>query len=229
MTFTEKQLREAAHCAAEAMADGFLDVPENEHEISPVFERKMEKLLRKMHRRPYVQTLQRAAAFFLAFLAAGSIWLSTDVQAREVFIGWVQEQYDRFQTHYFHKGVDTTNTEDIKYVLTEIPEGYEWETEIELTPGNVIYSYVNQDGYGLTFGYFTDQENGNLFIDTSNAEQTSVQMGEIIADFYCSADGSGSNMLVWVDENNVLLHINGWFSESEMVKIAKSIDCVPTN
>ena len=60
----------------------------------------MEALLRRRKRAPVYRVLKGVACFFLAFLLGGTIFLSTNAQAREAFFGWVREMCirDSWQT-----------------------------------------------------------------------------------------------------------------------------------
>lgn len=230
MNISDQRLREACLAAEEILIADFLDPHEPAHTFSPEFERKMDTLLRKQARRNLYQKLQRAAGFFLAILVGCSLWLTVDAEARERFIGWVREPYDAFQTHYYFEGTDTTDAADVEYVLTKIPDGYVLEEVIELGDGNTVTQYVNENGFGFSFGYFTNRDSSHLFVRTDSMEYKNVQVNGNSADYYYSKENSESSAVIWIDSNtNMLLFVDGWFSEVELLKIAESISLKSSN
>ena len=215
MKFSENQLREAALCAVEALADS--TAYGSEHEFSPEFEAKMDKLLRKMHRRPYVRAAQRAASIILALLVTAGTWLSVDVQAREALIGWVREQYQGF---YRYAVPESQERENEKYEIS-IPEGYSKEDEIRFENSAVCF-YRNAEGELLTFGYFTfDQD---LYFDPEAAEYRAVTVNGCVADLYIGTSAESNSCIIWTGpDGNVLFQITGYFGAEDLIRLAESV------
>lgn len=228
MSISDQRLREACLAAEELLIADFPEPHEPVHEFSPEFERKMETLLRKQKHAAFSQNLRKAAGFFLAILVGCSLWLTVDVEARERFIGWVREQYDDFQTHYYFEGTDNADTADVEYVLTEVPEGYVLEDIIDMGGDDFITVYKNESGKLLTVGIYADKENANLFVKTDTLEEKQIHINETPATYYYSPNNQESSLAIWIDlQTNNLIFMDGWFSETELVKIAKSLAANP--
>ena len=108
---------------AGALLDQSLPDPDQcHHTFSPAFLNRMEALLRRRKRAPVYRVLKGVACFFLL---GGTIFLSTNAQAREAFFGWLSEQIGGTVDYRFHNDVSEATH---RYRLSEIPSGY-WETD----------------------------------------------------------------------------------------------------
>ena len=143
---SEDRLRQAVRDAG-ALLDQSLPAPDQcHHTFSPAFLNRMEALLRRRKRAPVYRVLKGVACFFLL---GGTIFLSTNAQAREAFFGWLSEQIGGTVDYRFHNDVSEATH---RYRLSEIPSGY-WETdryEAETT-GDELYE--NEAGEYLSFSY----------------------------------------------------------------------------
>lgn len=230
MKLTDAQLREAAHAAAETLATGFTDEVTQSHDFSPEFERKMDALTRKMRRRPYIQALQRVAAFFLAFLAAGGIWLSADVAARGQLPGWAQEIYDSVQKHFYYVGSGEEAVANVKCYLAEIPEGYELRTDNEETIPYTVTRYTDQEGRRLVIMCMRASEDVNLFIPTEGSTEKTVSVNGVDATLFYFENGEHSNAILWVDpETKRLICLDAWFPEEEIIKMTENLIIIPAD
>lgn len=67
--------------------------PENQHEFSLQFEKKIKKLKRKADHPVFYHATKRIASIVLAILITGGVWIAVDAEARATFVGWVKEVY----------------------------------------------------------------------------------------------------------------------------------------
>lgn len=94
MNLTDEALSLAAAQVRDAMPASLPSPSACEHTFSRAFERKMRPLLRRQRHPLFAQAVRRAAAFFLTVLVGAGVWLTVDVQAREIFFAWVREFYE---------------------------------------------------------------------------------------------------------------------------------------
>lgn len=91
---TDEMLRAAAAEANQAILDS-LPLPKDcVHQFSPQFERKMKRIIRRERHPVAYKFFQAAACFLVAVILTGSTWLTVDVEAREIFVAWVRQQYE---------------------------------------------------------------------------------------------------------------------------------------
>ena len=86
---SEDRLRQAVRDAGALLDQSLPDPDQCHHTFSPAFLNRMEALLRRRKRAPVYRVLKGVACFFLL---GGTIFLSTNAQAREAFFGWLSEQ-----------------------------------------------------------------------------------------------------------------------------------------
>lgn len=219
MTDFEKLLRDAARDAETAMVSDF-EANNAEHDFSPAFEAKMTLLRSNRSVSSFTRVLKSAACFALVLLMGCTLYLGTDAAARERFIGWLKEIDSPTSVHYYFDGVD--DTAPVRYEMTKLPEGYEFVKEDDMGDGSYAQLYKNANGKQFDFGVYQD-EDSNLFIGNFDVVKT-VSVNGMKADFYYHPDGSARNILLWiVPETKVLIYVQGYQSESELVEIAESV------
>ena len=183
----------------------------------------MEALLRRRKRAPVYRVLKGVACFFLAFLLGGTIFLSTNAQAREAFFGWVREQAEGVQ-RYFHQG-DVTSSSDIVHYQIDVPDGY-WLDD-EMREESFVYSfYSNKEGLYLDFFYQYETENsgGETYIDDTDATTIQTEVHGNPADLYIAHDPEGSNTVIWMDkETGALLEVTAFLPQDELMALAESV------
>ena len=63
-----------------------------------------------------------------------------------------------------------------------------------------------------------------MFLLTTTDEKSTVQIGDVTADFYLSESEDVSSGLAWVDpENDYLICFDGFFSKEELIELAASL------
>lgn len=170
---SEDRLRQAVRDAGALLDQSLPDPDQCHHTFSPAFLNRMEALLRRRKRAPVYRVLKGVACFFLAFLLGGTIFLSTNAQAREAFFGWLSEQIGGTVDYRFHNDVSEATH---RYRLSEIPSGY-WETdryEAETT-GDELYE--NEAGEYLSFSYQYVTEDTESKVSDMNSRSKSEQVG----------------------------------------------------
>lgn len=227
MTDFEKLLRDAARDAETTMVSDF-EAGNAEHDFSPAFEEKM-TLLRSNRSAAFTRFLKSAACFALVLLMGCTLYLGTDAAARERFIGWLKNVESPTSVHYYFDGVD--DTAPMRYEMTKLPEGYVFVEEYDMLDGSFKQLYRNKTGQQFAFGVY-QSEDSNIFIGNYDAVKT-VSVQGVQADYYYHPDGSDRNILLWiVPETKVLIYVQGFQSEAELVEIAESVAPVlslPTN
>lgn len=88
--------------------------PENQHEFSLQFEKKIKKLKRKADHPVFYHATKRIASIVLAILITGGVWITVDAEARAAFVGWVKEIYGTYFVYHF-EGSSDVNKELVDY------------------------------------------------------------------------------------------------------------------
>lgn len=220
---SEDRLRQAVRDAGALLDQSLPDPDQCHHTFSPAFLNRMEALLRRRKRAPVYRVLKGVACFFLAFLLGGTIFLSTNAQARKAFFGWVREQAEGAQ-RYFHQG-DVTSSSDIVHYQIDVPDGY-WLDD-EMREESFVYSfYSNKEGLYLDFFYQYETENsgGETYIDDTDATTIQTEVHGNPADLYIAHDPEGSNTVIWMDkETGALLEVTAFLPQDELMALAESV------
>lgn len=222
---SEEMLCQGAKEAAKAYLASLPEPEACHHTFSPAFERKMKRLLRREKHKALYRGLHRVAGFVLVLFLCGSVFLSTNAQARGLFFGWGNEVVGTVSSYIF-EGSSDNNPERYRYTLPEIPEGYQKEDFYEEN-GVRNELYINERGDYFGFDYFYTTESSTTELDILNVnemERKEVAVNGTVADFYFDDTGKNSSALVWNDpETDVLLCLNGYFSEDELIQLAESV------
>lgn len=112
------------------------------------------------------------------------------------------------------------------YVPTWLPEGYE-ETEQTVLPTLKNVVYTNAGGQSISFSCTYGENGGDtVYIDDYRCVST-VQVGQVQADFYQAYQAGEGNALVWQsDTDDVLFCVISSLPEDVLVKIAESVEIV---
>lgn len=224
---SEERLRTAARAVSQAMMNNLPEPEDCHHDFSPEFTRKMQKLLRRGRHWGLYQGLKRVACFFLVLLLSGGAFLTVNAEAREIVFGWISERLDR-DYHYFYQGTqgsDKVSPEDVRYLLPEIPAGYEPYDLYDDGKGFVSLCYANEAGQGFRFEYMVGEDAGEMWLSAeADGEKRMVSVNGKQAEFYPSTEETVSSTLVWQDEETgALLYISGFFEEEYLIQLAESV------
>ena len=220
---SEDALRRAAREADRALVDSLPDPADCAHTFSPGFQRRMTRLERRHRNKRLYRGLRRAACVLLAVLLGGTVFLSTNAQAREAFFGWVREQVEGAQ-RYFYQGRVTQEGEIVHYQM-DIPEGY-WLADSLEGDGLFHYLYVNDEGNYLNFIYQYEIEDSlsETLIGDANAEKKQVIVQGNPADLYLSGVENGNNTLIWTDrDTGALIDLTACLDEKDLIALAETV------
>ncbi len=196
-----------------------------EHDFSPGFERRMKKLIRRADHPMRYRVAQVAACLLLAALLNGCTVLAISPEAREAFVGWVQEIYESGFVYRFSH--DTQEKADLgQFRPTWLPDGYSQSLVPELGDQvNVLYS--DSEGHTMLFLYANSSAMLYIFPEQEPLELIHVTVNGIPADFYLDSDDTKANWLVWAHpENDLIFAIGGNLPQDTMVRIAESVKAV---
>ena len=148
-----------------------------EHEFSPKFWRKVEKLLRRQRRSPAVNAAlrygRRAAAFALVFLTLSfSCLMTVDAAFRERVIHAVVQVFPDF-TEFVYTSDSSTVEEPGNLVFTYLPEGME-EQDREQNAIEFYVYYESPDGAFMELSQILVEDGTEVLLglDTENAKVT---------------------------------------------------------
>lgn len=221
---TDERLKQAARQAGQAIADS-LPAPEDcTHTFSLHSQQKMTRLLRRAER-PRRRPALRAACMLLVCLLGCGVFFQVNAEAKEIFLGWVSRLEEGAQ-HYAFDGPAAEKDSTERYILPEIPEGYE-AVSIELTDHDGNMLYYNAQGQVFEFGYVkqdTVSSTSALFFLTEGTEKQSAEVNGQPAELYMDEHGEAANLLVWKDaKGQVLFYLNGYLEAEELIAAAERV------
>lgn len=195
---------------------------ECDHVFSERFEKNMRTVIKKNKHPQLNRVLRMAASFTLVILIAGGSVMALSPTARAAIFGWLFGQEGNVYS-YVSMGTDDSDTM-FKYDLPEVPEGYYlWQEILDPTIGTMLYA-EEESGLFLKIIYCPNDGNGAMFLLPEAATKTTVQLGDITADFYQSEVDTSASSIVWVDpENDYLVSVDGFFSQEELIEMALSL------
>lgn len=192
-----------------------------ECDFSPVFEKKMQKLIRRADHPIRYRVAQAVACLLLAALLSGCTALAISPEVRAAFVGWVREVYESWFV-YRYTGEEQPTPENTVYFPTWVPDGYE-EIVAPQAGTFVRTQYENNKKDLLTISYLKGTETSTLNVEWDKATVQQSLVGNLPADLYLNPD-DGPNILVWTDtEKDVAFWITAPLAEEELVRIAESI------
>lgn len=219
----EEMLREAAKESLEDYVSSLeRDYDSSDpHKFSLKFEKKIERLKRRVDHPVFYKTMHRVASILLVILVTGSAWITVDAEARAAFFGWVKEVYEVFFVYRFGDDMDIQN-ESGNYEPTWVPDGYTKAHETD-TGSRITILYTNNDGLMLKFNYIYAPNETDIYVVAPNAIVNDVVVNGYPADFIVPSDENSANVLMWTDINNCAFHISAFLGEEDILKIAESI------
>lgn len=191
---------------------------------SPAFQRRMDRLIRRMGRSPRrvraLAQVRRAAAVALVFLAVGFSGLMVTSQAfRTQVLAVVTQVFQEFTEFRFSAREETARRAG-DVALTYLPEGME-EIERE-TDANQCYIYFEDDlGNFMDITHIMIGPNtaSTLGLDTENAE---VEQFYIRGEQATAIYKKGTASILWTSGNSVYL-LTGTISMDELKLVAAGV------
>lgn len=219
---TDEMLEQAAEEFANAIDMSLPDPSECTHQFSHRFERKMQRLIRRVEHPALYRTLRSAACIVLVMMIGFGSILTVSVEARAAVFSWVKQQYDNFYVYFFDGKANVA--EYVKYSPGWMPEGCVFVTSYE-TAGGEVYIYTDADDTLIQFSYTSDPSKGNLYVDGVDYHVEQIEVNNCKGEVYLSDDASKTNGIIWNDETNtVLFSVSGNFKKETLIKIAEAIE-----
>ena len=196
---------------------------EIDHVFSDRFEKNMKSVIKKNNHPQLKRVLRMAASFALVILLTGGSVMALSPTARAAVIGWLFGQ-EGTTFSYTSMGGESESDVYYKYDLAEIPEGYFlWQEIVDESQSIMLYA-EEETGHLLKVTGSPNDGTGAMFLLTTTDEKSTVQIGDITADFYQSSTADSSSGLAWVDpENDYLICLDGFFSKEELIEMAESL------
>ena len=216
-------LRQAAEEYHEESMSAIPTENEIDHVFSDRFEENMKSVIKKNNHPQLKRVLRMAASFALVILVAGGSVMALSPTARAAVIGWLFGQ-DGTTFSYTSMGEESESDVYYRYDLPEIPEGYFlWQEIVDEDQCIILYG-EEETGHLLKVTGSPNDGKSAMFLMTTTDEKSTVQIGDVTADFYLSESEDVSSGLAWVDpENDYLICLDGFFSKEELIELAASL------
>ncbi len=218
---TDAMLKEATGEAERFLLTTLPSGDVQEHQFSSRFERKMERLIRRVNHPVRYQVLRSAAAIILVLLTLFGAVLAVSPEARARVVGWVRRTFFEFSQYENHTPIDP-NARYV-YTLPEVPEGYALLSTIEKENGK-LYVFAN-DGNKIRFSYTYSVEGSSLFIEVEDYDISVAAVGQCAAEVYIAKNSDETNMIVWQDPSEgVLFYISAMLDRSALIELAENVE-----
>ena len=196
---------------------------EIDHVFSDRFENNMRSVIKKNNHPQLNRVLRMAASFALVILVASGSVMALSPTARAAVMGWLFGQ-DGTTFSYTSMGKESESDVYYKYDLAEIPEGYFlWQEIVDESQSIMLYA-EEETGHLLKVTGSPNDGTGAMFLLTTTDEKSTVQIGDITADFYQSSTADSSSGLAWIDpDTDYLICLDGFFSKEELIEMAQSL------
>jgi hypothetical protein len=109
----------------------------------------------------------------------------------------------------------------IDYLPAWIPEGYA-EKSVRVFDDKTTVRYLNDGGELLSFSYVNTHEAVDWSFDISKGSVQSCCIGDYSASLFVSNSEDTASFITWVNEYDTVFSINGFISETELIRIAES-------
>ena len=216
-------LRQAAEEYHEESMSAIPTENEIDHVFSDRFEENMKSVIKKNNHPQLKRVLRMAASFALVILVASGSVMALSPTARAAVMGWLFGQ-DGTTFSYTSMGEESESDVYYKYDLAEIPEGYFlWQEIVDESQSIMLYA-EEETGHLLKVTGSPNDGTGAMFLLTTTDEKSTVQIGDITADFYQSSTADSSSGLAWIDpDTDYLICLDGFFSKEELIEMAQSL------
>lgn len=220
MAMTKAELKNAFR---EAASYEFREIPRDDsqiqHEFSPEFERKIEKLIRK--EKKFLWHFVNTASKRVAVIAAVFVMLFTtacSVEAiREPIVRFLIEVYESF-TEYTFEG-DKSDTITKEYQISKVPEGFT-QTEYLKADTGITTTYKNTYSDIIRFSQ-TITDDTNLFIDGENGNEKVLEISGREIHLYVRESFIHA---MWIEDGYLLeIVCHGDFTEQDVKNLIESI------
>ena len=112
---------------------------------------------------------------------------------------------------------------EVQYGLTAIPEGYiEVLTDYNDNGGSQLFE--NEAGQYLTFLYTLNSGDSSMYIDTTSTTHYQTLLNGYEVEVLDSDDPDFPSSIAWVDTENTVFYISGYFDIDGLFALAESIE-----
>lgn len=208
------------------------DAEELEQDAEVEFSLKYQKFRKKFLKDPFryarrkkrpvwKKVLQTAACLLLAAALGLAALLAVSPEARAGLIRWIRTVGNTSVSYDFFAA--PTNQTPPRYEIGDMPEGYVEVERLE-TPKSVSVTYRSEEGLRIYFDSIRMEEGVGTLVDTRGVEVSEIEVNGCQGDFYCYPDGTGSNAIIWADEDaGLLFTLDMWAEKDEMLRVAESV------
>ena len=216
-------IRQATEEYHDESMSAILTENEIDHVFSDRFENNMRSVIKKNNHIQLKRVLRMAASFALVILVASGSVMALSPTARAAVMGWLFGQ-DGTTFSYTSMGRESESDVYYKYDVAEIPEGYFlWQEIVDESQSIILYA-EEETGHLLKVTGSPNDGTGAMFLLTTTDEKSTVQIGDITADFYQSSTADSSSGLAWIDpDTDYLICLDGFFSKEELIEMAQSL------
>ena len=216
-------IRQATEEYHDESMSAILTENEIDHVFSDRFEENMKSVIKKNNHPELKRVLRMAASFALVILVASGSVMALSPTARAAVMGWLFGQ-DGTTFSYTSMGRESESDVYYKYDVAEIPEGYFlWQEIVDESQSIILYA-EEETGHLLKVTGSPNDGTGAMFLLTTTDEKSTVQIGDITADFYQSSTADSSSGLAWIDpDTDYLICLDGFFSKEELIEMAQSL------
>lgn len=197
-------------------------------DFSPTYLKFRDKLLKdpfryaKRRKRPlWKKALQIAACLLLAMAIGLGAVMTVSPVARAEIVRWFREVYE---TYFFYRFVDDYEPGELPvYEIGEVPEGYVETDQEELGDFRRV-TYQNTNGDRLWFAYVWMRDGFGWALNSVGVEVLDVDVNGCKGEFYYYPDESGTNCVIWRDEDASLMFCVDMFGKKEeILHVAESV------
>ena len=216
---TNRMLCEAAGEAERAILQTVEKMEIEPHRFSNRFERKMNRLIRKVKYPIRYNIMRSAVAILLLVFILFGMLLAISPDVRASVVGWFKMVAQEF-VGYSNSGNRPVKSD---FCFESVPKGYTELKTIEKEDGK-LYIYADKDGNMLQLSYAYGVREASHYIKADDFTHVAGIVNGTSADMYFSIDNAQSNVIIWCDEaSNVLLCINAKADRDELIALAEKI------
>ena len=187
--------------------------------ISPVFDRKMKKLIKKNSkpvRKPIIKHLTRAVACLFIILGISFSGFLTVSAVRLTIFDIIAEWFETRTTYG-----DGIVADDLSNYPSYIPEGFSMAEIFE--DGNfALIVYANEEKEEIKFRFSTENQNYDFYIDNEQSDFSEIIIGGTVVHLYKSNTPEYENHIMWQNDTTYF-RIDSLYDCNELMKIAESI------
>ncbi len=217
---TNAMLRQAAQEAENVLLQSLENQTYAAHPFSDRFEKKINKLIRRVKHPIRHHAIRTAAAILLLIVTAFGIVFATSPDVRADIINWFKSTF----MHYSQYSSDGQNSNtEYEYFFETIPSEYTELKTIETKDGQT-YLYINKEGKLLQFTYAYGGRDDDFFVKTDLHTHIEDYVNGNKADIYISTVDEESSAIVWLDsETETLLCISAKADQALLITLAESV------